>query len=228
MITAVIIDDEPNAIELLQGYIKKLSFIECIRSFRNPIEALVFLKEYSVDLIFLDINMPQLSGISFIKTLENPPKIILTTAYSEYAVESYEYQVTDYLLKPISFERFLKAVLKIKDTIEEPELQKTTNDIIYIKSGQQQFKTSIKDILYLQKDGNYISYITKEKNILARQSIKNALDELGTGFIQIHKSTIINVNHISAFDSNSVTINSTKLSIGQSYKVVFHNYIKSR
>ncbi|WP_106793344.1 LytTR family DNA-binding domain-containing protein [Aquimarina sp. Aq78] len=227
MITAVIIDDEPNAIELLQGYIKKLSFVECIRSFRNPIEALVFLKECDVDLIFLDINMPQLSGISFIKTLENPPKIILTTAYSEYAVESYEYQVTDYLLKPISFERFLKAVLKIKDTIEEPEPQKIANGIIYIKSGQQQFKTNIDDILYLQKDGNYISYITKDKNILARQSIKNALDELGKGFIQIHKSTIINVSHISAFDSNSVTINSTKLSIGQSYKVAFQNYVKS-
>ncbi|EZH74174.1 hypothetical protein ATO12_14995 [Aquimarina atlantica] len=227
MITAVIIDDEPNAIELLQGYIKKLSFVECIRSFRNPIEALVFLKEHSVDLIFLDINMPQLSGISFIKTLENPPKIILTTAYSEYAVESYEYQVADYLLKPISFERFLKAVLKIKDTIEESVPQEVTNDIIYIKSGQQQFKTSIDDILYLQKDGNYINYITKEKNILARQSIKNALDELGKGFIQIHKSTIINVNHILAFDSNSVTINGTKLSIGQSYKVAFQNYIKS-
>ncbi|WP_025664714.1 LytR/AlgR family response regulator transcription factor [Aquimarina megaterium] len=227
MITAVIIDDEPNAIELLQGYIKKLSFVECIRSFRNPIEALVFLKECDVDLIFLDINMPQLSGISFIKTLENPPKIILTTAYSEYAVESYEYQVADYLLKPISFERFLKAVLKIKDTIEEPEPQKIANGIIYIKSGQQQFKTNIDDILYLQKDGNYISYITKDKNILARQSIKNALEELGKGFIQIHKSTIIKVSHISAFDSNSVTINSTKLSIGQSYKVAFQNYIKS-
>ncbi|WP_109852199.1 LytTR family DNA-binding domain-containing protein [Aquimarina sp. AU58] len=227
MITTVIIDDEPNAIELLQGYIKKLSFVECIRSFRNPIEALVFLKECDVDLIFLDINMPQLSGISFIKTLENPPKIILTTAYSEYAVESYEYQVADYLLKPISFERFLKAILKIKDTIEEPKSEEVANGIIYIKSGQQQFKTNIDDILYLQKDGNYISYITKDKNILARQSIKNALDELGKGFIQIHKSTIINVSHISAFDSNSVTINGTKLSIGQSYKVAFQNYIKS-
>ncbi|WP_438422766.1 LytR/AlgR family response regulator transcription factor [Aquimarina macrocephali] len=227
MITAVIIDDEPNAIELLQGYIKKLSFVECIHSFRNPIEALVFLKEYDVDLIFLDINMPQLSGISFIKTLENPPKIILTTAYSEYAVESYEYQVTDYLLKPISFERFLKAVLKIKDTIEEPKLEEVANGIIYIKSGQQQFKTKIEDILYLQKDGNYISYITKDKNILARQSIKNALDELGNKFIQIHKSTIINVDHISAFDSHSVIIKDIKLSVGQSYKVVFQNYVKS-
>ncbi|WP_299442965.1 LytTR family DNA-binding domain-containing protein [uncultured Aquimarina sp.] len=220
MISSVIIDDEPNAIELLKGYIEKLPFISCIHSFRNPIEALVYLKENPVDLLFLDINMPQLSGISFMKTLEKPPKIILTTAYSEYAVESYEYQVADYLLKPISFERFLKSLLKIQNNIEKPEPEEKNDDLIYVKSGQQQHKTNLKDILYLQKDGNYISYITKHKTILARQSIKEALQELGDRFIQIHKSTIINLDHITAFDSNSITIQNAKLAIGQSYKVM--------
>jgi len=219
MITSVIIDDEPNAIELLNGYIDKLPFISCIKSFRNPIEALVYLKENPVDLIFLDINMPQLSGISFIKALEILPKIILTTAYSEYAVESYEYQVTDYLLKPISFERFLKALLKIQNTTKQLEVIGHNNTNIYVKSGQQRYKTNLQDILYLQKDGNYISYITNGKTILARQSIKEVLKELGDRFIQIHKSTIINLDHITAFDSNSITIQNIKLSIGQSYKV---------
>ncbi|MDY8137350.1 response regulator transcription factor [Aquimarina sp. 2201CG5-10] len=219
MIKTVIIDDEPNAIELLQGYVKKTPFVECIKSFRDPIEALVYLNENQIDLILLDINMPQLSGISFIKTLKNPPKIILTTAYSEYAVESYEYQVADYLLKPIAFERFLKALLKIRDTIDIPSKNVKNNNTVYIKSGQQQYKINLQDILYLQKDGNYISYITHEKTILARQSIKEALNELGERFIQVHKSTIINLDHITAFDSNSITIKQHKLSIGQSYKV---------
>ncbi|MHA7057694.1 LytR/AlgR family response regulator transcription factor [Aquimarina sp. M1] len=219
MISSVIIDDEPNAIELLKGYIEKLPFISCVESFRNPIEALIYLKESTVDLIFLDINMPQLSGISFIKTLENSPHIILTTAYSEYAVESYEYQVADYLLKPISFERFLKALLKIQHTIESTISKEENNSIIYIKSGQQQYKTTLQDVLYLQKDGNYISYITTGKTILARQSIKEALLVLGNRFIQIHKSTIINLDHVSAFDSQAITIKNHKLSIGQSYKV---------
>ncbi|MDH7447133.1 LytR/AlgR family response regulator transcription factor [Aquimarina sp. 2201CG14-23] len=220
MISSVIIDDEPNAIELLKGYIEKLPFIACVHSFRNPIEALVYLKENTVDLIFLDINMPQLSGISFLKTLEKPPKIILTTAYAEYAVESYEYQVADYLLKPISFERFLKALLKIQQVIEQPEGLKKINTTVYVKSGQQQYKTDLKDILYLQKDGNYITYYTSNRTILARQSIKDALLELGDRFIQVHKSTIINLDHITAFDTNSITIQQTKLSVGQSYKLL--------
>ncbi|MFD2561444.1 LytR/AlgR family response regulator transcription factor [Aquimarina rubra] len=219
MISAVIIDDEPNAIELLRGYIEKLPFVKCVESFRNPIEALIYLKENEVDLILLDINMPQLSGISFIKTLEKPPSIILTTAYSEYAVESYEYQVADYLLKPISFERFLKALLKIQDDLEKSDIEEKNDAVIYVKSGHQRHKTSLVDILYLKKDGNYISYITTHKTILARQSIKEALQELGDRFVQIHKSTIINLDKVSAFDSNSITIENTKLSIGQSYKV---------
>ncbi len=220
MISAIIIDDEPNAIELLKGYIEKVPFMTCTQSFRNPIEALVYLKENSADLLFLDINMPQLSGISFIKTLEKSPKIILTTAYSEYAVESYEYQVADYLLKPISFDRFFKAVVKIQDTIAKPKSIAKNDPVIYVKSGQQQHKTSLHDILYLQKDGNYISYITKNKTILARQSVKEALQELGDRFVQIHKSTIVNLDHISAFDSHSIIVNDTNLTIGQSYKVI--------
>ncbi|GAA4274865.1 response regulator transcription factor [Aquimarina gracilis] len=225
MIKAVIIDDEPKAIELLQGYIDKVPFISCSNSFRNPIEALVYLEEYTVDLIFLDINMPQLSGMSLLKTLKNPPEIILTTAYSEYAVESYEYKVTDYLLKPIAFDRFLKAVLKLKGIDNTEKKSKNPKDTIFIKSGHQQYKINPSDILYLQKDGNYITYYTSNKTILARQSTKEALEILGDRFVQIHKSTIVNLDHITSFDTTSVIINTTKLSIGQSYKVTLMNIL---
>ncbi len=227
MIKAVIIEDEPKAIELLQGYIEKIPFLHCINSFRNPIEALVYLEEHAVDLIFLDINMPQLSGMSLLKTLKNPPEIILTTAYSEYAVESYEYKVTDYLLKPIAFDRFLKAVLKLKETDNTEKKSKSSRGSIYIKSGHQQYKVNPNDILYLQKDGNYITYYTSGKNILARQSAKEALEILGNRFVQIHKSTIVNLDHIASFDTTSVIINTTKLSIGQSYKVTLMNVLTS-
>ena len=229
MIKAVVIDDEPNAIELIKGYINKIPFIECTESFRDPVQAIIYLKEHQVDLIFLDINMPHLSGISLLKTLKNPPRIILTTAYAEYAVESYEYQVTDYLLKPISFERFLKAILKIKsEYVSENTSIENSENFVFVKSGQQQYKLKIEDILYLQKEGNYITYFLKDKKILARQSIKEALNGLNHKFIQIHKSTIINLVHISFFDSSSVTIQDVKLSIGQSYKVTLMELLKRK
>ena len=228
MIRTVIIDDEPNAIELLQGYLHKIPFAECIHSFRDPIEALLFINEEDIDLLLLDINMPQLSGISLLKTLENPPKIIFTTAYTEYAVESYEYKVTDYLLKPISFERFLKAMLKVKEDHLKFEIKEDQKEnVVFIKSGQQQHKIVLNHILYLQKDGNYITYMLHDKKILARQSTKEALENLSSRFIQIHKSIIVHLDKIQSFDSSSVIINNHKLPIGQSYKLQFLEAIKS-
>ncbi|RZS93377.1 LytR/AlgR family response regulator transcription factor [Aquimarina brevivitae] len=230
MIRAIIIEDEPNAIELLQRYIAKIPFIECIQSFRNPVEALAFLQTKSVDLIFLDINMPQLSGISFLQTLKNPPHIILTTAYAEYAVQSYEYQVTDYLLKPIAFERFLKAVVQLNENIPSATVIKENQSSkeLFIKSGAKQVKLNKDAIVYLAKDGNYITYYTEEKKVLARESIQEALEHLGSDFIQIHKSTIVNLNRIESYETSHINTSLGKLAIGPSYRTLFQEALKIR
>ncbi len=225
MLKAIIIDDEPHAIDLLQGYIEKVSFLTCIKSFRNPIEALVYLQDHSCDVLFLDINMPQLSGMALLKTLQNPPKVILTTAYSEYAVESYELNTVDYLLKPISFDRFLKAALKLEQPKEESTPKQSPS--IFVKSGYQQHKVALDELLYLEKDGNYISYITKKGAILARQSVQEALDTVGQRFIQVHKSIIVNEDLITSYDSTHVYIDHKKLPMGKSFKRLVLDRIKT-
>ena len=218
--TTIIIDDEHHAIELLKGYVNRVPFLNCIATFRNPITALSYLNHQSVDLIFLDINMPELSGLAFLKTLQAPPTVILTTAYSEYAVESYEYQVADYLLKPIAFERFLKAVTQVQQRTQLISSDKTPqkDQYIYIKDGYDNIKIRLNDILYLKKDGNYITYYTAQKSIISRQTIQQALDVLGEDFMQIHKSFIVNLQKIEAFSAQSVSILGNRLPIGLSFK----------
>ena len=228
MIKSIIIEDEYNAIELLKGYIDKVPFLECLESFRNPIEAISFLQNNQVDLIFLDINMPELSGISFLKAVKQRPAVILTTAYSEYAVESYEYDVQDYLLKPISFERFLRSVTKIetdkKDSSENDSVSQP--EYIYVKDGYENIRVSVDDILYLEKDGNYITYHIPEHKLLSRQTIQQALEGLGENFIQIHKSYIINLKKIESFSTSSVRINDKNLPVGLSFRARLAERVK--
>lgn len=212
---AIIIDDEPKAIELLKNYIQHFRKIKLVGTFRNGMRALEFLAENDVDLIFLDINMPHLSGISLSKIIDNSTKIIFTTAYSEYAVESYEVNAVDYLLKPISLERFTKAVEKaINNKIPNEE----TVNTISIKSGKKVHVADTEDILYLSKDGNYINYHLLNKKIMARQSINEVLSILPAHFIQIHKSYIINMKKVDFFDKDDVSIMSNLIPIGASFK----------
>jgi DNA-binding LytR/AlgR family response regulator len=218
MMRAIIIDDEPNAIELLSGYVERIPFVECAATFRNPLEALDYLRLNQVDLIFLDINMPQLSGIAFLETLTVRPKVVLTTAYAEYAVKSYEFSVDDYLLKPISFERFLKAVNRIQQS-ESPKVQsQIINEHIFLKSGYQSVKVLIADIHYLEKDGNYMIYYTEGKKIMVRENIKQALDKLSDHFFQVHKSFIVPLSGIDAIESGRLKIGNNWVPIGASFK----------
>ena len=217
MINTVIIDDEAKAIALLEGYINRVPQLHCLKSFRNPLEALVFVQKNNVDLILLDINMPKLSGISFAKIANDKAKIIFTTAYSEYAVESYNLNAIDYLLKPISFERFLKAISKIlynnKNTIN-----KTDQKFISIKSGYVLHRVNLANILFLEKEANYITYHLTNKKILARESIEEALQKLSNNFLQIHKSYIVAIDKIESIDANQIIIKTYKLPIGKTYK----------
>lgn len=218
MMRAILIDDEPNALELLERYIGRIPFAECVAAFRNPLEALEFLHVNPVDVIFLDINMPQLSGISFLETLEDRPCVVLTTAYAEYAVKSYEFAVEDYLLKPITFERFLKAVNRIKK-LQSPEKETEEHQtFLFLKSGYQLLKVAVSDIRYLEKDGNYMTYHTKEKKILVRENIRQALDNLPKDFMQIHKSFLVPISRIDAVESGRVRVDGDWVPVGAAFR----------
>ncbi|KAA3625796.1 MAG: DNA-binding response regulator [Bacteroidetes bacterium] len=218
MIRAILVDDEPNALELLERYIGRIPFVECVATFRNPLEALEFLYNNTVDVIFLDINMPQLSGISFLETLEDRPHVVLTTAYSEYAVKSYEFAVEDYLLKPITFERFLKAINRIKKLQSSEKEIKEQQAFLFLKSGYQLLKVAVSDIRFLEKDGNYMTYHIKGKKILVRENIRQALDNLPKDFMQVHKSFLVPMSRIDAVESGRVRIEGDWVPVGAAFR----------
>jgi DNA-binding LytR/AlgR family response regulator len=162
--------------------------------------------------------MPQLSGISFLETLENRPHVILTTAYSEYAVKSYEFAVEDYLLKPITFERFLKSVNRIKKMQTEEKAPGEKQDFLFLKSGYQLLKVAVKDIRYLQKDGNYMTYFTEDKKILVRENVSHALENLPDDFMQVHKSYLVPISRIDAVESGRVRVGKDWVPVGAAFR----------
>ena len=223
MITCVIIDDEPKAIELLEDYIHRLPQLQCLATFRNPIKALEYINQEKPALIFLDINMPQLSGLSLAKILPVSVAIIFTTAHSEHAVKSYDMEALDYLLKPIGFERFVKAVNKAQLSISKTEISTTQvkdslPDIISLKSGYDIYRIPLKDILYLEKDGNYMIYHTLQQKILVRESIADALRRLPAAFMQVHKSYIVALNKINVIEKDGIKINQQLIPIALKYR----------
>jgi two-component system LytT family response regulator len=221
---AIIIDDEPKAIELLKNYLQHFNSIKLVNTFRTGMKALEYLSNNNVDIIFLDINMPHLSGISLSKIINRKTKIIFTTAYPEYAVESYEINAVDYLLKPISFERFTKAVNKALSNL--PELQTEREDKFLIKSGYEIHNIKVEEILYLKKDGNYIIYVLENKKIIARESTSEALSRLPEQFLQVHKSYIINTNRVDVIHRDEVKINNISITVGASFNEQFKKRFK--
>lgn len=227
----VVIDDEPFALDLIKDYIQRTPFLELEHGFSNPFKAIDFLNREKVDLIFLDINMPELSGIQLYKSLVTPPRVIFTTAYPEFAAESYEYNAVDYLIKPIKYERFLKAVNKAAGLIQ-PVSQNlpTTNkdqkvekeDFIFIKSGQQQVKILPSEILYVQAAGNYMCFYTRNKKVMSLLTMNEVLELLpGKNFVRIHKSYVISLNHIDAIERHDVIIGGKEIPIGITYREHF-------
>ncbi len=221
MIRAIIIDDEPRAIELLQDYVIRYGSIELLDTFRDPLQALKFLGDSDVDLLFLDIDMPGLSGISLARLVPKEVKIIFTTAYTEYAVKSYDLEALDYLLKPISFERFIKAMQKVsKNPYNEFPASKDDRKktIITLKSGFEIHRVLLDDIIYLKKDGNYMTYHLLEKKIVVRQNVQDAMSKLTDSFIQIHKSYIVSVPYIKVIDREGLHVENALLPIGKMYR----------
>jgi DNA-binding LytR/AlgR family response regulator len=221
---AIIVDDEPRAIELLKNYLAHFKSIELVSTFRNGLKAFEYISKEPVDLLFLDINMPHLSGISLAKMLPAHIKIIFTTAYSEFAVESYEIHAVDYLVKPISLERFTKSMSRILLL----NTSSTNNDQSYIivKSGFETFRLDVNQILFLEKDGNYMTYYTTNKKIVARETIQESLDKLPESFLQIHKSFIINTDKINSFDKGKTVIGEHHVPISDTFRNDFLKLIE--
>ena len=225
-IRTIIVDDEPKAIEVLERYCGEMASIKLKASFRDPVKALEFARSNKVDLIFLDINMPKLSGLEFLDILNYKPRIIFTTAYTEYAIESYAYDAVDYLVKPIDFPRFVKAVSKTQKLIDleksggkSKENSQDIDKVIYIKSGPQLYKINIHEILYLEKDGNYLVFYTIDKKMLSRQNMKDIFEVLDPEeFIRIHKSYVVALKHVDVIESHQVGIGKIKLPVGRNYR----------
>ncbi|NNF33798.1 MAG: response regulator transcription factor [Saprospiraceae bacterium] len=224
MIKYLIIDDEHMAHKIIKDYCDHLSNMQLMKHCYDAFEALDYLRGHQVDLIFLDLNMPKLKGFDFLKTLPDPPKVIVTTAYQEYALEGYELEVTDYLLKPFSFERFLKAVNKaihIKDKISSaPQQAEISNPgKIFLYSDKKHIQVKMDDIYYVEAAGNYSRVVLRDNTIMVREKISDMLNKLSSDyFIKVHKSFIVAREHITSIEGNRILIGEHKIPIGKMYK----------
>jgi two-component system, LytTR family, response regulator len=219
-ISCIIIDDEPLSVKLLESYTENCADTILLQKFTNPIEALHFLETNIPDLILLDVQMPELNGIQFIKILQKKCLIVLTTAYPEYAVNAFDLDVVDYLLKPIVYERFIQAVSKVKEQlaaqkgIVEP---KSAEDYFFVKSEYKMLKVYFKDILYLEGLRDYVALHTKQCKILTLQSMKSFEQNLPHSFVRVHKSYIVNTDEITFVNNSKLFIGKTVIPIGAVY-----------
>lgn len=226
-IKCIIVDDEPPARELLRSYVSKLENFEILGQFKTALEAFPFLQNASVDLIFLDIQMPGMSGLELIKSLRHVPPVILTTAYREYATEGFDLDVVDYLVKPVSFERFMKAVSKYHQhgsriPVEEPLKIESAAAYLFIKVNKEQVKIFLDDIIYIESIKDYLRIHTKTRSHITYLRLNYMVEKLPeSGFIRIHKSFIVSIKNIKAFRSDSVRIGEKELPVGRFYKKTF-------
>ena len=232
----LVVEDEPIALEIVKDYISKVSFLKLTKAYRNPIKALEYLQQNKVDLLFLDINMPDLTGIQFLNALPYSPLVIFTTAYSQYALESYEYDAVDYLLKPIEFERFLKAANKAsehfklrgnRNQINTPISEGKVKDHILIKSGTNLHHIKINDILYIKGAGNYVTFFVEKQKIMALLTMEQVLEMLPSDqFFRVHKSYIVNADQIDIIEKDQIKIRDKAVPIGNNFKEGFLRNLK--
>ncbi|SEK49755.1 two component transcriptional regulator, LytTR family [Aquimarina amphilecti] len=230
VLQCLIADDEPIARQIIENYIHEIPYLEVVSTCKNAFEVMEFLQGNSIDLLFLDINMPKLSGISLLKTMRQKPQVIITTAYPEYAVEGFELSVTDYLLKPFSLERFLQAVLKVQQQstpIQDTIVVEKENSAksVYVKSDKKIIKLDLETINYIEAYGNYIKIYT-DQMILTPVTLSDFLEKLSDNFVRIHKSYVVNFNKLKLIDGNQIVLqNDSKLPISKSYRKLVLNRI---
>jgi DNA-binding LytR/AlgR family response regulator len=224
--TAIAIDDEPVALAVIKNHAAKVPFLEMKGFFTNAFDAIDFLSKEKVDLLFLDIKMPDISGLDFLSSLPHPPMTVFTTAYSEHAVKSFELDAIDYLLKPFSLIRFMKACNKANNLLQLKQhnsagsgaVVKDQPEYIFVKSGYEQFRVVLEEILYLESAGNYVNFILADRKLISRLSMQEAVDLLPTGaFTRVHRSYIVANNKIERADRNSLYIRNIPIPIGAAY-----------
>lgn len=221
ILKAIAIDDEPKALEVVKMHAAKVPFLDLAETFTNAFDAIPYLKKNKIDLIFLDIKMPDISGIEFVNCLTTSPMIIFTTAYSDYAVQGFDLNAIDYLLKPFSLVRFTKACNKALDIVSVKNGK--SEKFIFVKTGLEEEKVFVEDILYLEADGNYVSFVLKGKKLLTRQSLIDIASVLPeNNFIRIHRSYIIALNKIDKIGRQDITVAGTAIPIGVSYEEKLH------
>ncbi|MDO5980758.1 LytR/AlgR family response regulator transcription factor [Flavivirga spongiicola] len=229
----VIIDDEPLAVDVIESYVNQICSLEIVAKCNNPLEAITILNKHQVDLVFLDIEMPNLTGLDLVKTIENMPQFIFTTASPQHALEGFNLNATDYLVKPIPFHRFLKAVSRAKEknalentisgrissTLSQQEVI-PQNDFIFVKSEYENIKVDVQDIQYIEGLKDYIKIYQKDnsKALLTLSSFKSILDKLPENFMRVHRSYIININAIRALQKTKVVVGDKRIPIGETYK----------
>ena len=231
MIKCIAIDDEPLALKQIASYVEKTPFLELKKVFESPIDALSYLQNNQIDLMLVDINMPDLNGMDFVKSIENPPKIIFTTAYSEYALEGFKVDALDYLLKPIDYATFLKASNKAKKWFDlqnlKPEQINSNEDFLFIKSEYKILKVKLKDIKYIEGMREYVRiHLTNEKPIMTLLSMKVVAQQLpSNSFMRIHRSYIVNLNMITTIERNRIVFDKVYIPVSENYKEDFQQFI---
>lgn len=224
MLKYIIIDDEPLAHELIEEFCSMLPHIQLVKNCYNAMEAMQFLNEQSVDFMFLDINMPKLKGLDFLKTLTKPPKTIITTAYKEHALEGYELNVVDYILKPFSFDRLVKAVNKVSDIQNSTPLVKAVSNTsdnarMFVKGDKKHYQINLKNLLYIEAYGNYTKLFLTDEMIVSHEKISHYEDILEeSNFLRVHKSFIVAIDKIKCIEGNRIHILDYKIPISQMYK----------
>jgi len=227
-INCIAIEDEPLALKKIEEFIGQIDYLNLLGSFDNAVDAIGFLKNNPVDLIFLDIRMKKLSGIQFLESLQIKPKVIITSAYDEFALKGYELDVADYLLKPFSFERFVKSVDKVYTQLNEL-LGSSSNEYIFVKTEYRIEKIEIKEILYIQGMKDYLQIHTTDRKIMTLQTFNNILEVLPRNdFIRIHNSYIVSISKVETIERNRIRIGKTLLPISDSYKECFYRTLREK
>jgi DNA-binding LytR/AlgR family response regulator len=234
----IAIDDEPLALEIISDYVSKVPFLEMVKMFDNGLESIDYIKTNSVDLMFLDIQMESLTGIQLVQALSNKPEVIFTTAHSSYALEGFDLDAIDYLLKPISFERFVKAVDKVYNKLRPAPEYKTYSEVtisnpsekyFFVKTENRLQKLFFNDILYIEGQGDYLRIISKDVKIMTLQNFKTLESILPAGnFIRVHKSYMVAINKIDSVSRNRISIGSAIIPVSDSYKTSFNDTLKSK
>src|ERR1700712_497612 len=226
-IKCIIIEDEPLAVKVLSDYINQVPFLQLEGTFKDAIIATDYLRNHKPNLIFLDIHLPKLKGMAFLKTLTHPPAIIITTAYHQYAVEAFDLNVTDYLLKPFDFERFLTAVSKVKTSEKEKQLRNenvNSKDFIFLNSERKKVKILFSEIVYVESQREYIKIVTTKKEYISKMSTHEIEDLLPANlFKRVHRSFIVSVCKIDSYTAEMVEVNGVSIPIGRAYRDILEN-----